>query len=211
MALKVRRNDDFFQKWYLVASGGLDIRVSSTSFQKNNIDWPQQPPTERVSDSDEFEPSWKIVSLARLVTLSIQLKIDRKRADILISFLWISSKHFNRIGLKMIRLCIKIIVFNSAQNPFSSAPLLKFQRKIITKGQLISKPIDGLLTSPKKRTGDCVSLTFLLFTANRSHWSVRFLEESTARQSAFRFYLTFSIRYQWEIGFLMIHSTKRGQ
>ena len=52
MALKVRRNDDFFQKWYLVASGGLDIRVSSTSFQKNNIDWPQQPPTE----SDEFEP-----------------------------------------------------------------------------------------------------------------------------------------------------------
>ena len=57
MALKVRRNDDFFQKWYLVASGGLDIRVSSTSFQKNNIDLPQQPPTERVSDSDEFEPS----------------------------------------------------------------------------------------------------------------------------------------------------------
>ena len=57
MALKVRRNDDFFQKWYLVASGGLDIRVSSTSFQKNNIEWPQQPPTERVSDSDEFELS----------------------------------------------------------------------------------------------------------------------------------------------------------
>ena len=49
MALKVRRNDDFFSK---MASRGLDIRVSSTSFQKNNIDWPQQPPTE----SDEFEP-----------------------------------------------------------------------------------------------------------------------------------------------------------
>ena len=182
MALKVRRNDDFFQKWYLVASRGLGIRVSSTSFHKNNIDWPQQPPTE----SDEFEPRWKIVSLARLVTLSIQLKIDRKRADILISFLWISSKHFNRIGLKMIRLCIKIIEFNSAQNPFSSAPLLKFQRKIITKGQLISKPIYGLLTSPKKRTDEFDLFAVLLFTANKSNLFFRFFGESMARQSAFR-------------------------
>ena len=29
-------------------SGGLEILVSSTHFQKSNIDWPQQPPTERV-------------------------------------------------------------------------------------------------------------------------------------------------------------------
>ena len=33
-----------------MASGGLGICVSSTSFQKNYIGWPQQPPTERVSD-----------------------------------------------------------------------------------------------------------------------------------------------------------------
>ena len=33
-----------------MASGGADICVSSTSFQKNDIGWPQQPPTERVSD-----------------------------------------------------------------------------------------------------------------------------------------------------------------
>ena len=31
-----------------MASGGLDISVSSTCFQKSNIDWPQQPPTEKV-------------------------------------------------------------------------------------------------------------------------------------------------------------------
>ena len=31
-----------------MASGGADICVSSTSFQKNNIGWPQQPLTEKV-------------------------------------------------------------------------------------------------------------------------------------------------------------------
>ena len=31
-----------------MASGGADICVSSTSFQKNDIGWPQQPPTEKV-------------------------------------------------------------------------------------------------------------------------------------------------------------------
>jgi hypothetical protein len=31
-----------------VASGGLEICVLSTSFQKNDIGWPQQPPTEKV-------------------------------------------------------------------------------------------------------------------------------------------------------------------
>ena len=46
MALRGKRID----KWCLVASGGWEIWVSSTSFQKSNIGWPQQPPTERVSD-----------------------------------------------------------------------------------------------------------------------------------------------------------------
>ena len=31
-----------------MGSGGLDICVSSTSFQKNDISWPQQPLTEKV-------------------------------------------------------------------------------------------------------------------------------------------------------------------
>ena len=37
-----------------------------------------------------------------------------------------------------------------------------------------------------------VLFAFLLFMANKSNLSVCFLGESTARQSAFRFYLTFS-------------------
>ena len=38
-----------------------------------------------------------------------------------------------------------------------------------------------------------VLFAFLLFTADESNSSVRFLGESTARQSSFRFYLTFSV------------------
>ena len=66
------------------------------------------------------------------------------------------------------------------------------------KGQLISKAIYGLLTSPKKRTDEFVLFAFLLFTANKSNSSVRFLGESTARQSAFRFYLTFRAKSQYK-------------
>ena len=48
MALRDRRTNISFDLWCLVASGGLDICVLSTSFQKNDIGWPQQPPTEKV-------------------------------------------------------------------------------------------------------------------------------------------------------------------
>ena len=48
MALRGRRINNFIRLWCLVASGGLHICVSSTSFQKNDISWPQQPPTEKV-------------------------------------------------------------------------------------------------------------------------------------------------------------------
>ena len=48
MALKGRGIDKFVKLLCLVASGGLEI--SSTSFQKSNIGWPQQPLTERVSN-----------------------------------------------------------------------------------------------------------------------------------------------------------------
>ena len=59
------------------------------------------------------------------------------------------------------------------------------------KGQLISKAIYGQLTSPKKQRDEFVFLVFLLFMANKSNSSVHFLGESTARQPAFWFYLTF--------------------
>ena len=48
-----QKNKYLFDFWCLVASGGLDICVSLTSFQKIDIGWPQQPPTERVSDISE--------------------------------------------------------------------------------------------------------------------------------------------------------------
>ena len=57
--------------------------------------------------------------------------------------------------------------------------------EVLIKGQLISKPIYDLLTSPKKRTDEFDLFAFLLFTANKSNSSVRFFGESTARQSAF--------------------------
>ena len=41
-----------------MGSEGLDIWDSSTSFQKNNIGWPQQPLTERVSDISEKLDFW---------------------------------------------------------------------------------------------------------------------------------------------------------
>ena len=62
----------------------------------------------------------------------------------------------------------------------------------VYKGQLISKAIYGLLTSPKKQTDLFALFGFLLFTANKSNSSVRLFGESTARQSAFQFYLTFN-------------------
>ena len=55
MALRDSRIENFNELWPLVASGGLEFCVSSTSFQKSNIGWPQQPPTERVSN---FSKNW---------------------------------------------------------------------------------------------------------------------------------------------------------
>ena len=51
----------------------------------------------------------------------------------------------------------------------------------VSKGQLISKAIYGLLTSPKKQTDKFVLFAFLLITVNKSNSSVHFLGESAAR------------------------------
>ena len=60
------------------------------------------------------------------------------------------------------------------------------------KGQLISKADWRAIDSPKKWTDEFVLFAFLLFTAKESNLAVCFLGESTARQSAFRFHLTFT-------------------
>ena len=54
------------------------------------------------------------------------------------------------------------------------------------KGQIKSKADWRAIDSPKNRTDEFVLFAFLLFTANKSNSSVRFLGESTARQSAVR-------------------------
>ena len=53
MALRGSKIKNFDELWCEMASGGYDFCVSSTSFQKNNIGWPQQPPPERVSNISE--------------------------------------------------------------------------------------------------------------------------------------------------------------
>ena len=50
--------NNFIELWCLVASGGVEICVSLTSFQKNDITWPQQPLTERVSDISKRLDFW---------------------------------------------------------------------------------------------------------------------------------------------------------
>ena len=50
MALGSRKIENFDDISLAAWSRGLPIFVSSTSFQKNDIGWPQQPPIERVSD-----------------------------------------------------------------------------------------------------------------------------------------------------------------
>jgi hypothetical protein len=48
MAMKARRIINFIELWSIVGSKDFDICVSSTSFQKSGLGWPQQPLTEKV-------------------------------------------------------------------------------------------------------------------------------------------------------------------
>ena len=50
MALRGRKINNFVEILCLVALRDVEICVPSKSFQKINIGWPQQPPTERISD-----------------------------------------------------------------------------------------------------------------------------------------------------------------
>ena len=55
MALRGRRIIIIFELWCIVGSGGLEIWVSLTRFQKRNIGWPQQPPIEKVLKSRDIQ------------------------------------------------------------------------------------------------------------------------------------------------------------
>ena len=69
-----RRINNFNKLWCLVASGGLEFYVSSTSFQKSNIGWPQQPLTERVSDIRIFDDIFHKKELVLVIWLLAMIK-----------------------------------------------------------------------------------------------------------------------------------------
>ena len=52
------RKIHFIKLLCLVGSGGLKIWVLLPSFQKRNIDWPQQPPTEMLSNISKKLDIW---------------------------------------------------------------------------------------------------------------------------------------------------------
>ena len=89
MALRGRMTKYFFELWCLVGSGGFTIWVSSTSFQKSSIGWPQQPLTARVSFISEKLDFWwfipqKVTIIGHLgarngPTIRISIFFDEKR------------------------------------------------------------------------------------------------------------------------------------
>ena len=62
MALRGRRINNFLVLGYLVSSRGLEIWVSSTSFQKSNKGWPQKPLIGKVLNSNIifYDPTQKL-------------------------------------------------------------------------------------------------------------------------------------------------------
>ena len=67
--------------------------------------------------------------------------------------------------------CLHLIQFMIQYSNF------RFGIPTATKGQLISKPIYDLLTSPKKRTDEFDLFAVKSKKANKSNWSVRFFGE----------------------------------
>ena len=55
MALRGRNIENFDDISLTAWCRGLPICVSTITFQKSSIGWPQQPPTERVSDIGEIK------------------------------------------------------------------------------------------------------------------------------------------------------------
>ena len=93
---------------------------------------------------------------------------------------------------------------------FWSYPTFGLTEGQVIKGQIKTEKQDWrAVDSPKKRTNKFVLSAFLLFTANKLNSFVRFLGESTARQSCFWFYLTFSklcFEIPWTIVFSFLTS-----
>ena len=74
-ALRGRKINNFIELWCLVASVGLEICVSSTRLQKNDIGWPHQPPTEKVL---KFNVIFHDSTPKKLFFQNIELKLNSK-------------------------------------------------------------------------------------------------------------------------------------
>ena len=73
MPLRDRRINIYLTFGCLVTLGGVDIWVSSICFQKSNIDWPQQPLTEKVL---KFNMIFADVYLKNLFFWNIKIKLN---------------------------------------------------------------------------------------------------------------------------------------
>ena len=80
-----------------VWSWGLDIWVLSTNFQKSNIDWPQQPPIEKVLKfSKNFHDSVKIILVLRL--LNSRTRITLKSSVVIFQALETSTASMTSVA-----------------------------------------------------------------------------------------------------------------
>ena len=90
MALRGRRIENFLELWWLVASRVVGIWVSSTSFLKSNISWPQQPPTKK---GGKFQYDilwiWQINIFVELWCLVTSEDME----------IWVSSTSFQKINI----------------------------------------------------------------------------------------------------------------
>ena len=98
MTLRGRRIKKFVDLWCLVASRGLDIWVSLTSFQKGNIDRPQQPPTERVSEISKKLDFWWSIPQKELILIIWVLGMIQPSGSVIFLVKWGCWGHWSHWG-----------------------------------------------------------------------------------------------------------------
>ena len=79
--MRGRRINNFTELWSIAGSVGLEICVSPTSFQKNDISWPQQPITDKVQ-------KFKSLGVKRLEKKRVTYLIAIKTGDLLIGIVY---------------------------------------------------------------------------------------------------------------------------
>ena len=85
---------------YVAYSGGYDIWFLSTSFQKSNIGWPQQPPTKRMSDTSKNwifdDPFYK----KGLVLIIWVLRMIKPSGSVILLMNWGCRGHWGHWGCR---------------------------------------------------------------------------------------------------------------